>query len=129
MIRGFLIGTDGFAGEIEFDNDLHAYYELLKCDLIDIARRCVGEERKPYTFIVDDEGLLKSDVVITAFDDDSNPMLVGNLLIVNDNEWGDDIADLTDDDIEYIYNSLVFRVGYDFEADDFIVQPTINCNY
>lgn len=60
------------------------YYKLLDCDSIDIIRRRIG--LKYYSIIVDDEGLLTSDRIVSALGNDE--VLVGNLIITGlpDNE-------------------------------------------
>ena len=82
-------------------NDIHSFYNVIDCDCIDIATRKIGDNGKYYDIIVDDEGLLKSSPLVSAFNKDLKPMLVGNLIITKYNEDGETTT-LTEEDITYL---------------------------
>lgn len=98
---------------VDVTDELHEYYKLLDCDVIDIVTRKIGG--KPYTFIVDDEGLLKDHVRITAVDYAGNPMLVGKLLICNMDTDGGNLLPLSHEDIVHIYCHIAFSITPDLE--------------
>ena len=82
---------------VETEGGLDNYYKLLDCELIDITTRSIGGEL--FDIILDDEGLLKDDRIVSAVDKKGHPALVGNLLISKaDEEEGRQIG-LTDDEI------------------------------
>jgi len=91
------------AKAVEIDPDLDTYYEMLHCRCIDIANRRIG--RKRYDIIVDDEGLLIGDPLISAIGCMGNPMLAGALLIVNHDEEGA-MTSLTSNDLAYIARNI-----------------------
>ena len=96
MKVGYLIDPEGHTGVIGIPNSLDEYYELLNCRTIDIVKRKIGG--KYYDIICDDEGLFKDEVRVSAVDSNGNAMLVGKLLICNDDGKGNE-ASLTHDDI------------------------------
>lgn len=99
-IKVVIVDTEkGFRVE-KIDNSLDKFYEIIKCRCIDIATRRIGEKKKYYDIIVDDEGLLVGSK-ISAINKEGKPQLVGNLIITNYDEEGNTTS-LTDDDIEYI---------------------------
>lgn len=80
-------------------NYLNAYYNVLKCDCFDIARRKIGEHY--YDIYCDDEGLLKSGLkpsTLTFDGDRIIEVLMGNVFVCSHNEDGDTIS-LTDAEI------------------------------
>lgn len=105
-IRGVLIDTianDCRVEEISYDpkdkNYLNAYYNVLKCDCFDIARRMIGEHY--YDIYCDDEGLLKRGLkpsTLTFDRDRIIEVLMGNVFVCSHNEDGDTIS-LTDAEI------------------------------
>lgn len=86
-------------------NGLYDYYEMLNCDTIDIVRRRIG--RRWYEIICDDEGLMKSDIKISAIGNLGNTMLVGSLLICGLVDEEGELTDLTDADIKYIKERIL----------------------
>lgn len=100
-ITGLLIDVEnGKVSTQTISKDLYSYYEILHCDVIDIVARKIGE--KVYLIVCDDEGLLKNKPKISAINKLGQPMLVGSLFIVNNNQEDDDLSSLTSDDITYI---------------------------
>lgn len=103
-MKGFLIDVVNKKAEVvECANDIHAWYKLLKCDIIEMPERRIGG--KYYTIICDEEGLLKSNPVVSGISSDYNVMLVGNLLVVNSDYENGDVTDLTNEDVEHILNN------------------------
>lgn len=84
--------------EIEIEKSLQSYYDLIDCDCIDIVSRKIGGQY--FDIICDDEGLCNSPK-ISAINDMGEPMLVGNLFIVNYDGQGD-ITSLSDEDIDHV---------------------------
>ena len=105
IVKGVLVDVTrtGKMFNLEFEDNLENIYKLLDVDLIDVATRKVGD--KVYDFVVDDEGLLKGGAIPSVFDKDQQPMLVGNVLILNSDDEGN-FASLTDDDIENLQSHL-----------------------
>jgi len=91
------------AEERVIKNDLEAFYETIECDYIEVARRQIGN--KYYDIICDEEALLKSSPLVSTFDRNQEPMLVGSLIVCNSN--GEDFASLTKQDIERILKRAV----------------------
>lgn len=79
---------------------LEDYYKLIGCRCIDIVTRRIG--RKVYDIIIDDEGLLTDDPIISAIDDLGRVMLVGNLIICGTADAEGELRDLDLTDIKYI---------------------------
>lgn len=115
MARALVIDVLGDKGVYEADiNELDDYYEHLRCDCMDCARRRVGSEGKAFDLWVDDEGLLRDFNIVSAINKAGNPMLVGNIVILDHDGQGG-AKSLTDDDIEYlkryIYEATMTRKG------------------
>lgn len=103
-VRGFLIDvqkSDPYI--VEIDGSLNSYYQILNCDTFDIASRRIGENY--YDIYCDDEGLLKSNPIVSAISSDRQPMLVGNLFVTKTDEEGNTIS-LTDEEIEEVKRNL-----------------------
>jgi len=77
---------------------LRELYHYLKCDLIDITKIKIGD--RYFDAIVDDEGLLKNDYVISLFENDK-PRLVGNIILTKYSRQGNNKG-LTEEEIKYI---------------------------
>lgn len=106
IMKMFLIDVEnGSAGSVDIEPSLEKYYELLKCDCIDIAERQIGGVY--YDFIVDDEGLFKEKPIASVFDTSKKPMLVGNVLICLHDGEGNEVG-LEDKDIKLIEGSLLY---------------------
>lgn len=78
---------------------LDDYYKALNCDCIDIVSRSVG--KKYFDLIIDDEGLLKQNPIISAINNIGNPMLVGNIIFAKHDSEGNTI-DLEEREIKHI---------------------------
>ena len=123
-IRGFLI-TENEVRVAEFVPSLENYYKMLDCTLIDIATRKIGAHY--YDIICDDEGLLKENFRVTALNSNKEVMLVGNLLIVNHDNEGNE-AGLTDKDIEEI-EGKTFKIKQTLENGKRVSSWAIECEY
>ncbi len=87
----------------DVEDDLHAFYEKLDCDMIELPMRKIGNNR--YLVMCDEEALLKADPIVSAMDEDFNAMLFGNLMFFNDDGEGG-LLGLSDDDIENITSHI-----------------------
>lgn len=90
-----------------YDNEnrkhrLEQFYHHLECDIIDMVT--VWLDNKKYVFVVDDNGLLKQDPVITIFRN-GEPWLVGNVIITKPTPDGD-LESLQPDDYEILEKAL-----------------------
>ena len=63
---------------VDVADKLEDFYRLLRCDTIDITERNIGG--KQFSVMCDDEGLLKDEAIVSAFDSNNNAALVGNLM-------------------------------------------------
>lgn len=102
-ITGMLIDVANEKASVStIDNELHAFYDILGCSLIEMpTRRIGGRKGRCYTIICDEEGLFAEQPKISAIDNMGQPMLVGNLFIVKVNDEGETIS-LGPDDIKYL---------------------------
>lgn len=69
----------------------------------DIATRRIGG--KYFDIFVDDIGLMRDDIIISALTTKNEPMLVGNLVIANHDEQGNTTS-LTNDDLDHILGCI-----------------------
>lgn len=95
-MRAYLIDNES-PRIIEIDDNLDVYYEMIDCRCIDIVMRKIGG--KYYNIVCDDEGLLVGKR-ISALSKNGEPMLVGNLIICNND--GAELASLDDEDVQNI---------------------------
>lgn len=77
-------------------NGLDDYYREIGCDCIDIA--VVSVHGTPFNVIVDDEGLLKGNVIASVFDGKGYPMLA-NVAIVLGLDDDCDVRSLKTDEV------------------------------
>lgn len=103
MKRSYLIDVNNTSREIEIKDDLQEFYKVLNCSTIDIVSREIGG--KYYDIVCDDEGLCNNNPIVSAYDRNCRPMLVGNLLIFGVGEDGE-LGSLTDEDVEHIKKSI-----------------------
>lgn len=107
MLKVLVLDTDNVSMEVrDIEDELEVFYEIIGCRCIDIPSRKIGS--KYYDIIVDDEGLLVGKMV-SAIDENFEPMLVGNLIICNSDQEGN-LVSLTDEDISIIQHSV--KYGY-----------------
>lgn len=99
-----------------YDN-LDVFYELLKCDVIDIVRRNIWG--KTYCFIVDDEGLLKKDPILSGWClNNFAGNLYGNLIIAGVEDDEGDLTSLSNADVNKIFGSAVDCI-FDFPKPEY----------
>lgn len=90
---------------------LERYYDMLKCDFIDIVSLKIGGQF--YDIICDDEALLKQPPhYVSVISAEGHPMLIGNILVCNSTENGCE-ATLTPSDIVNLLGSLCWTKQYD----------------
>lgn len=92
----------------EIPDNLGSFYELLRCDCIDIVTRKIGNTY--YDIICDDEGLLKDTPYISAINKACEPMLVGALLVCGRADEKGSLTSLTASDIKNI-SEHVLRIS------------------
>lgn len=107
MLKGMLVDVE--KGKVvigKFKDDLDEFYKLLNCRCIDIQSRRVGFGDRYLNFIVDDEGLLRSDCRISALQAGGQPMFVGNLLVFGPADEFGELMELSDADISALRDSV-----------------------
>ena len=70
--------------KVSVPDELDEYYALLNCDYIEVIYRYVNG--KLTKLIVDEEGKLKQNQIITGMSFDGEESLVGNILIESEDE-------------------------------------------
>ena len=100
-MRALLIDTSKGASVVDV-KDFRDIQKKLDIDVFDIVSRQIGNDKTAiYDIYVDDCGLLKGNPIVSAYDTQGVPHLVGNLLVARHNEDGEQIP-LTDEDLEYL---------------------------
>lgn len=96
---------------LNIDDDLHEFYKLIKCDLVEIVNRKIGSRR--FSVICDEEGLMKEDIVVSAINKKGEPMFVGNLIIASA-ETGEDgeLKGLTNEEFLYLRQFVKIMCTY-----------------
>ena len=114
-LRGVLVDVyANEAKEIEIEDSLDELYrdicaparqDVCRCSCIDIPNYYIGGRK--FSCVVDDEGLLKKEPIISAINlIDHQVMLVGNIFIVNTNYMSGDLVSLTDEEIKFILKNV-----------------------
>jgi len=99
---------------VETDGKLDSLYKMCHCDCIEIVVRKVGGI--PFNIVCDDEGLLKGDVMYTAFYSDGTPEIAGSICVFScDDEWGD-LAGLKSNELEVLMNRTVMAMMSDLTS-------------
>ncbi len=102
-IVGVLIDVEKeMVGQVEIPNDLDAFYKVLNCGCIDIVTRRIGDSKKAYDIVCDDEGLLKETQKISAVDSAGNAQLVGNIFITGMADAEGNLTSMPMDEANYI---------------------------
>ena len=105
--------------------DLQFFDKKIGCDLIDIAVRKI--DGKEFNIVLDEEGLLKEDPIVSAIDGNGDPMLVGNLMFFGgETTEAGELVGLTDAEINHILGSVGVAVVY---TDGFSHTVIMNCEY
>ena len=76
----------GIAKVVDVEPKLEAYYKLLHCRCIDIVERRIGG--RWFDVMCDDEGLLQSEPIVSAFDYLGRARLVGSLMFFHHDDEG-----------------------------------------
>ncbi|MBR3552924.1 MAG: hypothetical protein IKN72_06005 [Clostridia bacterium] len=93
----------GIAKVVDVEPKLEAYYKLLHCRCIDIVERRIGG--RWFDVMCDDEGLLQSEPIVSAFDYLGRARLVGSLMFFHHDDEGN-LLGLSDDDILHIGSNI-----------------------
>lgn len=101
----------------EIIDDLDNLYKETGCDCIDIVNYPING--KYYDIVCDDEGLFKTDPVVTAVKADGSPALVGGLIVCNYDDEEGELLGLEPDDILRLTNAIQYSIQYEH------VQPVI----
>ena len=97
-MRSFILNVAlNLSAEIEIEDSLEEYYRLIDCRVIDITERTIGGVS--YDIVCDDEGLLKSDPIVSALDDDLEPVLFGTLIFLHHDDEGK-LTELSEKDVD-----------------------------
>ena len=81
-------------------NGLDDFYKLLNCRCIDITRRKIGDIG--CNLIVDDEGLLIDNPIVSAIDVSGTPCLFGNILVASGRTVDGELTELTDEELQEV---------------------------
>lgn len=108
----------------EVEDTLHAWYEKLYCDIIDITARKVGG--KYFNFIVDDIGLFKNNYP-SAISPEKEVMLVGTTAITGDTDAKGDLTSLSDEDVKLILENVAVMLAE--ENGVYTARPYVVCEY
>lgn len=88
MITGVLIDTQSATAKVvTIPKKLESYYAAINCRCIDITRRRL--DGKPFDIVCDDEALLRDNPVLSAISSTGEPMLAGNLLLLQFDGFND----------------------------------------
>lgn len=104
----------------DIEKSLDGYYKEIGCDVIDIVSRKINGSW--FDIIMDDEGLFKDPLVVTAVDPTGSPALVGTLIICKF-DGVDDVTDLESGDVETISEAIALTVQNDE------LQPVVVVEY
>lgn len=99
-MRGYLI--DVIEGKMHSVDvfDLEDYQKFIHCQTIDIVSRTIGD--REYEIICDDEGLSKRPALVSAVNNDGQPMLVGNLIVMGNSGGDEDMHEISFDEIQHL---------------------------
>lgn len=131
LIKGLLLDGVNDPKVVEIKDDLHAYYSLLDCDLIEIVRRRIPNTDHHFVIVCDEEGLLKertiapSGIAFNETEDEVDEILLGKIFICNDDEEGN-LLSLKDDEIEEI-KKCVKILDKDFPGRDMYGNEIASC--
>ena len=98
---------------VDIAPELEDIYNLIKCDAVDFATRVINKKR--FTFIADDIGLLKENPIASVINDNFKVEFVGNVLIFGYPDDYGELTGLTKQDIKDIL-TLQFKI-YDNKKD------------
>lgn len=118
-ITGVYVDKNGIRA-MEVEDTLDTWYDLLKCRMIDIVTRRIGENY--YNIVCDDEGLLKDTNWISAATEDGRAMLVGNLFICKNES--SELASISKEEAQ----EIIMNTAYYLDEDDNFVGCVV-CDY
>jgi hypothetical protein len=99
----YLNPATGVAEACTVADDLHSWYDLLDCRLVEIHTIALGHANaRRLSVILDEEGTFTDDPRISAVDELGRPMFVGSLLLVGKPDSKGDLTSLTDADVKRI---------------------------
>lgn len=99
-MRGYLIDViEGKTHSVDVF-DLEDYQKFIHCQTIDIVSRTIGD--REYEIICDDEGLSKRPALVSAVNNDGQPMLVGNLIVMGNSGGDEDMHEISFDEIQHL---------------------------
>lgn len=109
QIRGLWLGTkEGSKSDCEIvtvADDLSAYYDLLNCEFIDIAR--VKVRGREFEIVCDDEGLFVENNPVRFTSADFKYRIVGNIFVCALDENSDgELRGLTDSELKVVKSRL-----------------------
>ena len=107
--------------------ELETYRDLIGCDWIDIARRNIGD--KEYDIVVDDEGLLKENPIVSAFSGTKDPVLVGTMVICGTADSEGVLTGLSEEDLENIKKHKSYYLQIDSEGYPVIRSCIVGMEY
>lgn len=79
---------------------LDDFHKLLNCRCINIISRKIGDTE--CNLIIDDEGLLIDNPIVSAIDVSGTPCLFGNILIASGRTVDGELTELTDEEVQDI---------------------------
>lgn len=108
---------------VDVADDLDEFYRLLDCDTIDITSRNINGIE--FDVMCDDEGLLKEGAIVSAFDSNGTPVLVGNLMFFHTNPYGN-LVGISDEECQHLLGCLEEYL----DMQTFSIHPAITkCDY
>lgn len=89
----------------EMKDELEAFYSFINTDMVEMPERKIGG--KYFNIICDEEGLLKSNLILSAYNKENNtPDLVGNLIITGMPDDDGNLTSVENADIDLIRNNM-----------------------
>ena len=125
-MRSLLIDVENAeVKEIEV-NSIDDFYKYINCSTIDIVGRYIGDEKRLYSIVIDDNGALKENAIPSAINL-VDIMLYGNLVITKKGDIDEELQ-LTEHDIDYLYRYI--RTGYKIVENNVKEYPIlVHVNY
>lgn len=107
-MKGLVLNTKTNGFGFTDDSTLQGWHDIIGCRCIDIVQRRIGG--KVFEIVIDDEGLLTDEPIISALDYDGHPMLVGSLVIYGgvDSEGG--LTEITENDVKTVVKHLAHYI-------------------
>ena len=100
-------------GSVQFEqitDELDTYYNIIKCQCIDIVSRQINGEW--YEVVCDDEGLFCPEPIVTAVSAEGKPELVGGLVILRYGGEGK-LTGLEPEDVLRLSNAVQYSIQKD----------------